>query len=626
MSLLKKSDDLRYQKGRKASDFSKAFGHFIFELILRRNVAVIFVNVQPMKLPFLFFLLYLCSFTFAQENLLLTNSVAEQVLLGNYDPATYAPETSLINPQELVADINASVSRDSLKSYLFGLRQFETRNTGSDTLSPTRGIGAARRWVYSRFQDFRTQRNDRLLVSYFQFDQEICGMNRHRNVIAVLPGLDTTDKSILIIEGHLDSRCDGRCDVDCVAEGMEDNASGTALVMEMARVMSQYAFNHTIVFMATTGEEQGLLGANAFAEYTRQQDIEVKAVLNNDIVGGIICGATSSQPSCPGLNHIDSTQVRLFSAGGFNSRHKQLSRFIKLEYEENLRPIVDVRMLLTVMSAEDRSGRGGDHIPFRERAIPAMRFTSANEHGNASHNANYTDRQHTSEDILGVDTDGDSVIDSFFVDFNYLARNAVINGNAAAMLAIGPKMEAEFIPNRVGDSIHVTIDDLLGYNNYKVLQRTNTNDFEAVYTITEGNSIRIPKLATLDYISIAAVDSNGVESIFSEEIFARVFTSVEEPVIIEPEEKNIQLLQNRPNPFDEATIISFWADHPVPYKQAYVLISDMNGKEIQRLPTDILQGMNEVLYTHGYNANGIYAYSLIVDGKRVDTRRMIFAN
>jgi len=596
-------------------------------VLFSESSAVFFIlgKENCMKSTALLLLIFCSSFVVAQENIFLTNTVAEQVLLGNYDPADYQPTTIINHPEDLVAGIHHSVSPDSLKSYLFGLRQFETRNTGSDTLSETRGIGAARRWIHSRFMDFRAERENRLLISYLQFDQEICSMNRHSNVVAVLPGLDTTDKSIVIIEGHMDSRCDGRCDVDCVAEGMEDNGSGTALVLEMARVMSQYSFNHTIVFMATTGEEQGLLGANAFAEYTQQQGIEVKAVLNNDIVGGIICGATSSAPSCPGLNHIDSTQVRLFSAGGFNSKHKQLSRFIKLQYAENLEPIVDVPMLLTVMSAEDRSGRGGDHIPFRERNIPAMRFTSANEHGNASNGANYTDRQHTSTDILGVDTDGDNAIDSFFVNFNYLARNAVINGNAAAMLAIGPKMEAEFVPNRIGDSIEVTIEAPLGYNNYRVLHRTNTNDFEAVYTVSNGNSLRIPKLGTLDYISIAAVDSNGVESIFSEEIFARVFTSVEEPVV-EPEAKNIQLLQNRPNPFDEATIISFWVDHPISYKQAFIRISDMNGKELLRLPTAIQQGMNEVLYTHGYNANGIYAYSLVVDGKLVDTKRMIFAN
>ena len=263
-------------------------------------------------------------------------------------------------------------------------------------------------------------------------------MGQHRNIFAVLPGIDPDLDHIIIVEGHMDSRCAGLCDINCPAQGVEDNATGTALVLELARVMSKYSFSNTIVFMATIGEEQGLLGAEAFVQYAIQNDIPIEAVFNNDIVGGIICGETSSPPSCPGLNDIDSTQVRLFSYGDVNSAHKNLARFTKLEYTEELLPIVEVPMMLTIMSAEDRTGRGGDHIPFRQSGFSAIRFTSANEHGNANaSDPNYHDRQHTSDDILGVDTDNDQVIDSFFVDFNYLTRNTVINGVACGMAAIG---------------------------------------------------------------------------------------------------------------------------------------------------------------------------------------------
>jgi hypothetical protein len=199
-------------------------------------------------------------------------------------------------------------------------------------------------------------------------------MGRHKDVVAVLPGRDISDPSSIIIEAHLDSRCKDNCDIDCLAQGMEDNGSGVALVVELARVMSQYVFDHTIIFMTVTGEEQGLVGSNAFADYATQENIPLKAVLNNDIVGGIICGETSSPPSCPGLNNIDSTQVRLFSFGGFNSKNKGLSRFIKLEYNEMIKPLSSVPMMVSIMSAEDRTGRGSDHIPFRENGFAAMRF------------------------------------------------------------------------------------------------------------------------------------------------------------------------------------------------------------------------------------------------------------
>lgn len=296
-----------------------------------------------MKKQYLFshFFLFLPFLIWSQTNILSTNPLAEQVILGNYNPTDYQPTNIVEHPNDILAHLQANISPDSLKAYLFALNDFETRNSGSDTLSETRGIGAARRWVHSKFQQFSDQNEGRLIPSYLQFDQEICEMQQHRNVFAVLPGLDDSERSIILIEAHLDSRCAGRCDVDCVARGMEDNGSGTALVIELARVMSQVSFDHTLVFMATTAEEQGLFGAQAFAEYARDKDIEIKAVFNNDIVGGIICGETSSAPSCPGLNHVDSTQVRLFSASG---RSKQLSRFIKLEYLEELEEMVAVPM------------------------------------------------------------------------------------------------------------------------------------------------------------------------------------------------------------------------------------------------------------------------------------------
>ncbi|MEZ4980892.1 MAG: M28 family peptidase [Saprospiraceae bacterium] len=129
------------------------------------------------------------------------------------------------------------------------------------------------------------------------------------------------------------------------------------LVMELARVMSKFAYKHTIVFMVTTGEEQGLIGATAFADYCFDNNVPIKAVLNNDVIGGIICGKTSSPPSCPGKMKLTATQVRLFSSGSLFSKHKQLARYIKLEYQEELLNQVEVPMMLTIMSSEDRAGR-----------------------------------------------------------------------------------------------------------------------------------------------------------------------------------------------------------------------------------------------------------------------------
>lgn len=557
-----------------------------------------------------------------QTNILSTNAAAEQVLLGNYNPSAYQASAVLNHPDTISKGILARVSADSMLAYLQTLRTFQNRNSGSDTVSSVKGIGAARRWIYSKFQQFSSRNENRLLPSYLQFDQQICSINRHSNVFAVLPGADTGDKSIIVIEAHMDSRCTDLCDSACLAEGMEDNGSGTALVMELARVMSKYTYNHTIVFMTVTAEEQGLLGATAFAEYAKQKGIRIKAVLNNDVVGGIICGQTSSPPSCPGLNNIDSTQVRLFSYGGFNSPHKGLVRFIKLEYQEMIRPFADVTMAVTVMNDEDRIGRGGDHIPFRQKGFTAMRFTSANEHGDASNGPGYTDRQHTSGDVLGVDTDNDNIIDSFFVNFNYLARNAVINGNAAGMAGIGPKTpDFTLVSNNINDlTIHIT--DPQQYNHYRIGVRTTTNDWDSVYTFTgtQTHSLTVPHGTYI--VSVMSVDGNGVESLPSKELMAT--TGVND--MFGPK-KGIELLQNTPNPAgDETTLITVLVHQPVPYKEAAIAVSDITGREVQRLPVELKKGVNEVWYRHGYGMSGIYTYTLLVDGKATESKRMIFTH
>ena len=571
-----------------------------------------------MKQLLLFILSLSIHFIFGQTNLHLSNPIAEDILKGNFDPALYQPAFPVSNPNFIIQNIDANVSADSLKSYLERLDDFETRNTGSDTTSATRGIGAARTYIHQKFEQFSNFQNGRLITSYFSFHQDICGMMRHKNVLAILPGSDTSYKDIIILEGHFDSRCETSCDTACAAHGMEDNGSGTALVMELARVMSFYSFNQTLVFMATTGEEQGLLGARAFADYLTQENITVEAVLNNDVIGGVICGQTSSAPSCPGKDLIDSTQVRLFSAGGYNSKNKCLTRFIKLEYQDELESVVDVPMMVTLMTAEDRTGRGGDHIPFRQDGIPAIRFTSAHEHGNAGVGPNYHDRQHTSDDILGVDTDNDNVLDSFYVDFNYLARNAVINGCAATALASGPE-QPNYTITPVNGNLEVTVSDPNNYGKYRVGIRTDTWDFDTLITFTGTSAILTPGLTGNGFVSLMAVDQNNIESLTSkEQILFNI--SIEEEEMAGSE---FVLLQNKPNPFDESTVIGFYAPE-TSAKKAEIKITNLNGKLIKEFTTEITQGMNEVIYDHGYGIEGNFIYSLYVDGELIGSKKMTF--
>jgi hypothetical protein len=560
----------------------------------------------------------------AQTNILCTNPDADSVLRGNYNPQAYLPPVIINQPDSILQEIILNISPDSLHGILDELSAFYNRNAGSDTTPANTGIGAARNWAFQKFAAISAINNNRLLPSFLQFDDTlICGILQHRDVLAVLPGADTTDKSIVLVEAHIDSRCAELCSDSCLAQGMEDNGSGTALVIELARVMSRCVYNRSIVFMLTTAEEQGLYGAHAFAVFAQQQGIAIHAVLNNDVVGGILCGATSSPPSCPGYGEIDSTHVRLFSYGGFNSLHKQYARFVKLQYQEEVLPFVTVPMTIGIMSAEDRTGRGGDHIPFRQLGYTAIRMTSANENGNANvTDTSYHDRQHTSDDILGLNTDADPALDSFFVDFNYLSRNAVINGAGVALAATGP-LTPDLTVSAIGNAlVEITITQQTQYLQYRIGVRTTTNDWDSVYTFNQLiDTVSFPAGGT-HIFSVAGVDSNGIESLFSHEVLLNI-VGIDEH---NNSEKGIRLLPNIPNPADEQTLITVFSDRSLNDNDTYIRITDVNGKEISRIPVELKTGINEVLYSHGFHASGTFWCTLYVKGKKMDVKKMVFAN
>lgn len=563
---------------------------------------------------------------FAQTptNMICTNPTAEQIMLGNFNPDNYKPATIINLPGDIVNGLANEISTDSLLNYLVKLSSFHNRNTYSDTVSNTIGIGAARRWVYSKFQKFSADNENRLLTSYLQFNIDasgFCGSGQFRDIFAVLPGTDTSLKDIIILEGHVDSRCENNCDVTCKAHGMEDNGSGTSLVMELARVMSKYTFSRTIVFIVTVGEEQGLYGADAFARYCIAKGIKIRSVQNNDIDGGIYCGKTASPPTdCIVEGQMDSTHYRIFSYGGYSQPHKSLARFIKLQYLEEILPIETVPMTINIMTPEDRSGRGGDHIPFREQGFTSVRLTSAHEHGDASNGTGYTDRQHTSRDTLGADTNSDGSIDSFFVDFNYLRRNTLINGNAAAMSALGPKTPVFSLDNDSTNGLTITITAEQQYNHFRVSVRRNSSnhDLDLLYEFNDSLHFIIPavKKDSLYYISVASMDSNNIESLFTTEKFAKAVgnstnTSIKENIFA-GEEINLIAV---PNPSKYFTTFKLKIKKTIPYHQGEILVTDVTGKTVAQLLINTGKSDHEIIFQHQHLPAGIYNYSLSVDGK-----------
>lgn len=337
--------------------------------------------------------------------------------------------------QQTMAKLTEAVSTDSIEAYIRTLASFKTRHTMSDTTSDSVGIGAARRWIYKKMKSFSEQSGGRLQVSYDRYietdNPRITNPTEIVNIIAVLPGTQLESKDRLyVVSGHYDSRVSDVMNDTSFAPGANDDASGTAAVMEMARIMSKYEFDGTLVFMAVAGEEQGLLGASHYAEEAERKNLNIGAMFTNDIIGNTV-GPDSS---------INDTEVRVFAAGipaedtlsryqqyllftgGENDTpSRQLGRFINRVAEEYI-PNLSVELIYR----KDRYLRGGDHSAFLEQGYPAVRFSEPNEH--------YA-RQH--QDVRkenGVQY-GDL---PKFVDYHYVSKVTSLNIAALATLANAP--------------------------------------------------------------------------------------------------------------------------------------------------------------------------------------------
>ncbi|HVS95128.1 MAG TPA: M28 family peptidase [Puia sp.] len=576
----------------------------------------------------------------AQSNMSVTSTEVNNILLGSYTPGTYAASTVITDPSVISAGLLNDISADSLKTDLFALNSFYNRNMFSDTTSSTTGIGATRRWIYNKFVQYSQANENRLRPAYLKFTYSpatygctgVGSNSTQYNVMAVLPGSQTANPSLIIIEAHMDSRNSSNCDVTGSAPGIGDNATGTALVMELARVLSKYTFRNTIVFSVNTGEEQGLIGAHALANYLDNKRVLIKAVNNNDVSGGVFCGHTSSAPSCPFYGNIDSTDLRVFSKGDVNSPNKQWARYIKLEYKEQLSGIVPVPTTINIMEPDDRTGRGGDHQAFTDDGYTAVRFTQANEDGNASNGPGYSDRQHNVRDSLGHYNSTTHSFDSIYVNTNYLARNALVNGNSLAMVALGPDTISMSGTLWTYNTVKVRFTPTTSPA-YRVAIRAASNDWDTVYTVTGSSSavltLPYPSYTTF-YISAAAVDANGTESQFSTEytlstgmIPLDLAPDTTKPVPT-PEYYGIRLMPNRPNPFDESTMIAITSGTDVFADRTCLQFADLEGHVVARIPVHLVTGLNQVIYNHGFGVSGIYICSLVIDGLPVQSTKMIF--
>ncbi|HMJ67410.1 MAG TPA: M20/M25/M40 family metallo-hydrolase [Cyclobacteriaceae bacterium] len=335
-----------------------------------------------------------------------------------------------------IAAMVKEISADSIKSHIQKMVTFGTRHSLSDTLSATTGIGAARRWVASKFLQFRKQSGANMTVDLDPL--EVPGGRNARiprrvimkNVLGTLKGSDPNDDRVLLISGHLDSRATDVMDSVIAAPGANDDASGVAVVIELARVMSKHKFPCTIIFMAVQGEEQGLIGARHMAEKMKANKMNLIAMLNNDIVGNSTASETGDKNDktvrvfsemVPSLETDDEKKAREALKAENDSPSRQLARYIKEVAEPYTKGFT-----ATMNMRPDRFLRGGDHTPFLQNGFVAVRFTEFNENFSQQHQTIRTENGKEYGDLLK------------HVDFAYAANVARLNLATLASLAKAP--------------------------------------------------------------------------------------------------------------------------------------------------------------------------------------------
>ncbi len=419
-----------------------------------------------------------------------------------------------INRDPQIEKMVSEVSKDSLESYTRKMVSFGTRNTLSTQADPKRGIGAARNWVLSRFNEFAKQSAGRLTAFIDTITLAADGRRVNRpivlgNVVATLKGTDPNDDRIFIVSGHLDNMRTNVMDSTGDAPGANDDASGVANVMECARVMSQRSFPATIIFVAVSGEEQGLLGANFMAEKAKKQNWNIEAVLNNDIMGSNNSSET---------NVINNTRIRVFSEAfsvldtgraALNIRSlglendgkaRQLARYVKEtseRYVDNLEIVMVYR--------NDRFLRGGDHTPYVQRGYAAVRITEMNE--------NYY-HQHQDVRMENGIRYGDL---PEFMDFEYLRKNTCMNLCNLANLSKSPSMPQE---------VKVDTKKLTNYTNltwkapksgkvkgYYVMMRETTSASWQKKFFTTDTKMDLPYSKDNYFFAVQSVSEEGNEGL-----------------------------------------------------------------------------------------------------------------
>lgn len=418
------------------------------------------------------------------------------------------------------ADPAAGVSEARLRADVEKLVGFGTRHTLSEQDNPARGIGAAIDWGLAEFERISAQCGGCLTVvapERMVSGNRIPEPVRLRNAVAIQRGTERPNE-VVIVQGHIDSRVTDVLDWKSDAPGANDDASGTVLAIEAARILSQRKYPTTIVYALLSGEEQGLFGGQLLADYAAEQGWTVKAVLNNDIVGG--------SRGSDGM--VDDAHVRVFSEGPRSDLTSELRAAQRRFGGENDSPGRNISRWLDNLAAQregaldvrqvwrtDRMGRGGDQIPFLDKGYPAVRISVAIE-----------DYEHQHQDLRvenGV-TYGDTVDE---MDFAYLAKVTQFNIRALHGLARAPLPPVATADAAVKTWTDVKWNEVPGAVSYTIWQRRTDEAYwrpEPVIANVVATSAKLEGVRGDDWIfGVSATAASGATSPISSAVPAGHF-------------------------------------------------------------------------------------------------------
>ena len=430
-------------------------------------------------------------------------------------------QTIIQNRDLKISEMVNEISSKNIERYVRTLIQFKTRHSLSTQNSDKIGIGAAAKWIKSQFDEFAKYSNGRLSTEIDYFTVEPDGRRIDRkvnlmNVMAILKGTDINDNRVLIVGAHFDSRAENIMDSTIDAPGANDDLSGVAAVMELARVMSKREFPVSIIFVAFSGEEQGLLGSTHLARKIKENklsglnDCNLIAMLNNDMIGNTFSNETFLSDNInvrvfseniPVNESKEEESLRKLSNSEYDGKSRQLARYIK-EIGERYVDQINVKLIFR----SDRFLRGGDHTPFNRLGYAAVRFCEMNE--------NY-DHQHQNVRIENGKQYGDL---PEFVDFEYVRKITAVNCAVLANLALAPSSpENVFIDVR-----ELTNKTSLRWSSpskgknpsgYYVLVRETFQPFWEKKIFVKDTSVVLPYSKDNYFFAVQSVDEEGHESL-----------------------------------------------------------------------------------------------------------------